>query len=198
MAEHCERFLEALHFRIGSPEPSQRYGSLNSSSGVLRVLIISPPIFRRPGTGLVAIAACRDGKFTRTEPCVRPVRAAISGPVIPSTSRRTSGSRYASGNVRIAARIAWASARSALLPPRLAGSAPGASSSCSVPACDSRKNRQHDFARSRQASRRSGSLRATNRCAAWRGRIRLAQDLPQPWAAREPSKCRGTMPAKRS
>src|SRR5882762_3073947 len=32
-------------------------------------------------------------RLTRTEPCVSPVRSAISGPVIPSTSRRMSGSR---------------------------------------------------------------------------------------------------------
>ena len=49
-------------------------------------------------------------RLTRTEPWVSPVRAAISGPVMPSTSRRISGSRYASGSERIASRAVRASA----------------------------------------------------------------------------------------
>ena len=56
-------------------------------------------------------------RFTRTDAGVRPVRAAISGPVIPSTSRSTSVSRYASGNVRMTASAASASVRSGSVRP---------------------------------------------------------------------------------
>ena len=47
-------------------------------------------------------------RFTRTEAGVNPVSDAISGPVIPSTSRSVSVSRYASGRVRITASTASA------------------------------------------------------------------------------------------
>ena len=42
-------------------------------------------------------------RLTRTDPAVRPVRAAISGPVMPSTSRSVNVSRYASGSPRMMA-----------------------------------------------------------------------------------------------
>src|ERR1700737_3752574 len=54
-------------------------------------------------------------RLTRTEPWVRPVRAAISSPDIPSTSRSISVSRYASGRARMAASAPAASAAAALI-----------------------------------------------------------------------------------
>ena len=56
-----------------------------------------------------ALAVNYHGVMRATEDLGSPVRAAISGPVIPSTRRRISVSRYTSGNDRITARVSNAS-----------------------------------------------------------------------------------------
>src|SRR5207302_8430331 len=95
VTEYGERFFETLHFRVGLAGgiPEVRIaeffaGCFARAHNFSADVPLLPPRFR----------ACRNCciprcKLTRTEPCVSPVRAAISGPVIPSTRRRISGSR---------------------------------------------------------------------------------------------------------
>src|SRR2546423_3569164 len=105
------------------------------------------------------IPRCR---LTRTDAGCRPVRAAISGPVMPSTRRITNVSRYASGRPRI---ISSASRASVSRP-----------SPCASPSCSSsvaRARRWKSVARlraiiathgpKRAASRREPSLRKATR-----------------------------------
>ena len=80
-----EQRLEARHVLIGR------------SRAIPEILVVHR-IHQRVLVAAVPSSACRKSfmprhRLTRTESGVRPVRRAISGPVIPSTSRRTSVSR---------------------------------------------------------------------------------------------------------
>src|SRR5207237_9942174 len=95
--------------------PRRREGPLQPLDGGIRLSCSLPEIVVAHVLTLISsrsrksfIPRCR---FTRTESGVRPTRAAISGPLMPSTRRNTRGSRYASGSRRIASSTSAASER---------------------------------------------------------------------------------------
>src|SRR4029450_8018668 len=83
-----EQGLEARHFRI----------RLTRTVPEIRVLVGLGLLHRSSFSRSIVMPRCR---LTRTDAGVSPVRSAISGLVSPSTSLRTSVSRYAAGRVRM-------------------------------------------------------------------------------------------------
>src|SRR5581483_7473395 len=79
--ERLQQMLQPLDLRIGHAR--------------LVPQIVAHARLRARASRSKCMPRCR---FTRTEPSVRPVRSEISGPLMPSTRRRTRVSRYASGS----------------------------------------------------------------------------------------------------